>query len=308
MVTLYYMRRFQSFCRELFSNSKNEFFQISEEIADLFNAILSTFEKYQNLLAENISDKNRKNILDLLGNAGGTYRTSIYKNGFSEKRAGISKSALLKFFDLSLKFIDHSIKANRRPDGLYHAYNLMSVKNSEEISIRYLYEMQEGQVAVLSSGYLSAEESLNVLKALRNSSMYREDQHSYILYPNRNLPRFLEKNNIPDGFTNQSELIKKLIKNKNGQLIEKDIFGKYHFNGSIRNANDVKNILNDLNKNGYADLIKKEKEDILNIFEKNVRTTNLLLAVRGHFLDMKDWVLFIGTWSLNYYWPQKKLI
>ncbi len=268
MVTLYYMCRFQSFCKDLFANSKIELFQVSEEVVDLFESVFSTFQKYQHLLSKNISDKDRKKILDLLGNAGSTYRFRIYKDGFSEKTAEINRSDLLNFFELSLKYIHHSIKANRRPDGLYHAYNLMSIKNTEEISIRYLYEMLEGQVAVLSSGYLSAEESLNVLNALRQSTMYRKDQNSYILYPDRSLPRFLEKNNIPDEFANKSELFVRLISDGNEQLVEKDVFGKYHFNGLIRNANDIRDVLNDLNIKGYAALIKKEENGILNIFEK----------------------------------------
>ena len=43
---------------------------------------------------------------------------------------------------------------------MYHAYNLMTVKNNNEIAISYLPEMLEGQVAVLSSGYISAEADL----------------------------------------------------------------------------------------------------------------------------------------------------
>ena len=50
-------------------------------------------------------------------------------------------------------------------------------------SISHLYEMLEGQVAILSSGMLSGEESLSLLESLRHSQLYRADQHSYILYP-----------------------------------------------------------------------------------------------------------------------------
>ena len=71
----------------------------------------------------------------------------------------------------------------------------MSVEN-KGISISYLPEMLEGQVAILSSGILSAKQSIKVLDALRNSDLYRKDQNSYILYPNKELPKFLEKNII----------------------------------------------------------------------------------------------------------------
>jgi hypothetical protein len=46
----------------------------------------------------------------------------------------------------------------------------------------------------LSSGYLSSEQALEVLDALKNSAPFQEDQYSYILYPNKELPGFLQKN------------------------------------------------------------------------------------------------------------------
>lgn len=91
------------------------------------------------------------------------------------------------FASITNEYLEHSIRANKREDDLYHAYNIMSIEG-DGISISYLDEMLEGQVAVLSSGYLKAEESLKVLDALKKSSLYREDQESYILYPNKELP------------------------------------------------------------------------------------------------------------------------
>ena len=50
---------------------------------------------------------------------------------------------------------------------MYHAYNLMTLENDKEVSVSYLSEMLEGQVAVLSSGYLSALESLKLLDGMK---------------------------------------------------------------------------------------------------------------------------------------------
>jgi len=68
----------------------------------------------------------------------------------------------------------------------------MSVEG-DSVKISHLPEMLEGQVAAISSGYLGANETLQVLDSLRNSALYRSDQNSYILYPNKELPKFLEK-------------------------------------------------------------------------------------------------------------------
>ena len=45
----------------------------------------------------------------------------------------------------------------------------MSIENNG-VSISYLPEMLEGQVAILSSGFLSGKQSLEVLDALRTVS------------------------------------------------------------------------------------------------------------------------------------------
>lgn len=53
--------------------------------------------------------------------------------------------------------------------------------------------MLEGQVAVLSAGILTPAEVNEVLDALKWSTLFRRDQYSYLLYPDRQLPRFMEK-------------------------------------------------------------------------------------------------------------------
>jgi hypothetical protein len=126
--------------------------------------------------------------------------------------------------------------------------------------------MLEGQVAVLSSGYLSAEESLYLLDALKQSALYRKGQDSYILYPNKALPGFLQKNILPKQKVEDSGLLTKLLADGDVTIIEKDIKSAYHFNGNFRNAEDVKQALNNL-ASKYQLLVAKEKEQVLQIFE-----------------------------------------
>ena len=136
-------------------------------------------------------------MLDDLGRAGSRYREQIYGHGFSGRKDQVQVNTLLSFFSQALEWMDHTIAANQRRDGLYEAYNLICLDEPSRIQIRRLYVMLEGQVAALSSGRLSAEQSLALLQALRGSSLFRNDQYSYLLYPDRPLPRFLEKNNVP---------------------------------------------------------------------------------------------------------------
>ena len=267
MVTLYYLRRFLKFFEQLLDNSNQETIKISNEMVEFYHAIRENLIAFQPLLSASIHNEDRKKIVDALGKAASDYRHQIYNSGFWGKKRTHSMAGLKTFTKVSLAFIEHAIKANQRQDKLYHAYNLMSIENNG-VTISYLPEMLEGQVAVLSSGYLSGKESLEVLDALRNSSLYRPDQQSYILYPNKDLPKFLEKNTIPKDKVETSELMQILLQQHNFQLINKDSKGSFHFNGNFHNANDVKNTLEELGKQEQLkDLVAKDAEKVLQIFE-----------------------------------------
>jgi hypothetical protein len=264
MVTLYHIRRLQNFCLELFKETSVTEIEVSQETAEFFESINETFLKFESLLAGKISDEKRKLMMDSLGIAGSNYRGKIYENGFSETKKAIDVDGLSKFIALTIKYIDHTINANKRSDNLYHSYNLIAIKK-DTVSIRYLYEMLEGQVAVLNAGVLKTDEVIEVLDALKSSAMYREDQYSYMLYPDRQLPRFMEKNCVPDQLVQNSSLLTQLIAEENSKIIYKDVDGNFHFNGSFRNAADLKKALNLLQP---QDNLEQEKELVLQVFEK----------------------------------------
>ena len=268
MVTLCYLRRFINFFEGVVANSTTEKNPVSQELALFFERVQKTLADNLNLLSSKISDTDRKNILDGLGSAGSDYRTKIYEDGFTSEKKSISKTELLDFLATTKKHLEHTIDANKREDNLYHSYNLMTVKNEKEISISYLPEMLEGQVAVLSSGYISSENSVKVLDGLKSSALFREDQYSYILYPNKELSRFSEKNNIPNEKAAKSILIQELLANGNSQIVEKDLLGNHHFNGNFNNAESLKLALSELPQDTYASLIETEQDLLLNIFEE----------------------------------------
>jgi hypothetical protein len=265
MVTLCYLRRLQYFLSELFRENPDTEYEVSEEVLSFFRSINEAFIKNEPLLDKEFSDKERKSIVDALGSAGSDYREKIYKNGFSGIKNIVLSGNLVQFFDLTLKFIDKSIRKNKRSDNLYHSYNLISFKDGG-VTIRRLYEMLEGQVAVLTSGLLEAGEANEVLDALKSSAMFRSDQYSYMLYPDRQLPRFTEKNIIPPESVAKSGLLTELIRNEDLSIIYKDIDGLYHFNSSFRNASYLKKAL-DLLEPEYRNNVA-EKEYVIDLYEK----------------------------------------
>jgi len=267
MVTLCYLRRFLKFFGKVVDSATIKETEISEELFEFFTGVIDNLKKHEYLLSGSIEDKDRKSVLDGLGNAASTFRTQIYEHAFSSNKKNINLQQITDFIEVTLQYLDHTIDANKREDQMYHAYNLMTVKGNE-VSISYLEEMLEGQVAALSSGHLNPEECLALLDGLKNSALFRHDQYSYLLYPNKDLPRFLEKNNIPESLVNKSRLLTQLLENDNVQIVQKDIHSKYHFNGNFNNANRLDEALDTLNEHTYGELVTKERQLVLDIFEE----------------------------------------
>ena len=272
MVTLYYLRRYLTFCRELFrSHDGRRASALSAEVAEFLDAIEADSRTASPAAGGRpLSDR----AAPARARRSGPRRERVSPAHLRDRDFPIAKpksprQQLLEFIRRR-HWIGRIIPsdANRRPDGLYHAYNLVRLDSKAGLPIRRLYEMLEGQVAVLSSGHLSAEESLKLLAALKRSAMYRADQHSYLLYPNRQLPRFVERNNIPAREVRRSALLRKLLADGNRQLVERDIAGRVHFNASVTNARDIRRILDELAGSGYASLVKRDGPAVLDLFER----------------------------------------
>ncbi|MFB0904438.1 MAG: hypothetical protein QMB11_08665 [Nonlabens sp.] len=267
MVTLNYLRRFLNYFKGFIEDTDFESSSISKDLEVFYTAVGNTLKDHQGLLKGSLNDAQRRAVLDGVSQPASDYRKNIYDHNFSGKKQDISKASLLEFIEVTLKYLDHSIDANKRKDGMYHAYNLMTLEDNGDVSISYLSEMLEGQVAALSSGYLTSVQALEVMNALKSSALFREDQYSYILYPNKNLPGFEEKNIIPNELVSKSELLQQLLKDDNQQVIVQDLTGVYHFNASFNNVNSLKKALKQLAKGSYSSLVSKEQRQLEKTFE-----------------------------------------
>ena len=269
MVTTCYLRRFLVFMIDWLSNSNvPETCPVSPEVVTLLRSVHAVVRSNSELFSQSLSDLHRRSIVDALSEAGSLYRSQLYSRGLSQAKEELSTRECCDFFQQCLEMIDHTIRSNRRTDGLYHSYNLLSLSDGSA-QVRRLYEMLEGQVAVLSSGLLSASEAVGVLDALRNSRMYRADQQSYTLYPDRELPTFLEKNGISAGSVLQSVLLQRLIADGDTSAVRVDVNGDAHFNGDIRNAAGFEVVLDELAEiDSLRQLVDAERERLLEVFEE----------------------------------------
>ena len=257
VVTLCYLHRALQFYRSIVAAAPTAEFTLSREVCTWMKDVraaltpLSSPEGDTNVLKSNEAPSGAvggatQRVMDALGEASTAYRQKIYAHSFSEGAVTVQRDDVLAFIDAALKPVAASIRANRREDGLYHSYNIMELDGGRFAGIRTLAEMLEGQVAVLSSGVLSTAEALAVLDALRASKLWREDQQSYMLYPNKELPGFLAKNCLPKDALERSPLLRQMVQDGDRRLVSQDACGALHWNGTFRNAGDLADAIDHL--------------------------------------------------------------
>jgi hypothetical protein len=268
VVTMCYLRRYIVFFRKLLSESNNKEIEINDDVNEFFSQVNEILIRFQKTLKRPMDNEKRRAMMDALGNAGSDFRWSFYIKGFSGLISYLRKEELVDFLDLGQQYIDHSLRANKRSDNLYHAYNILHL-DDKSASITPLYEMLEGQVAILSSGLLSGEDSTVLLDSLRQSALYQVDQHSYILYPDEAGPGFFEKNCFTQDQADDIKLFSTLVKMNDRTLIVKDVNSIYHFSGDIHNSRDIILKLNALKTDPrYASMVANETGAILALFER----------------------------------------
>ena len=235
MVTLYYMRRYVRFLLELLAVESRPV-PLSGEVSTWLSDTATGLRSLRNSLnGKPVSPEQRYQTLGVLGEAASHYRLRIYQqNGFTETETR-PLGDISEMLNDALVAIDHSIGSNVRKDGLYHAYNLLSLQE-DSIEISTLYPMLEGQVAALSSGAVSATDAASVLEALFKSDVYRPDQDSFMLYPDRELPRFLEKNRIDDRKIQAIPVLQRMLDEGDTSIVVRDAAGDYRFNADMENV------------------------------------------------------------------------
>ena len=266
MVTLYYMRRYVGLLQELFAKESGAI-EVTAEVAHwLAETAIALQEIRATLASGRIGERQRYQLLLKLEHAASRQREAIYEQDRFWRKESVAADNVRAMLDAALAAIDYSIDTNRRDDGLYHAYNLMIVDN-ETLGVDTLYPMLEGQVAALSSGAIDGETACDLLDALFASGIYRPDQHSFMLYPDRDLPTFLEKNRIPADDLQAIPLLVRMVEEGDERIVDRDIEGTYRFNADFANAADLADRLDALAE-VYGDDATRDREAILELYER----------------------------------------
>ncbi|MBR5966120.1 MAG: hypothetical protein IK015_08420 [Treponema sp.] len=269
VVTLCYLRRMMVFVKGIFEKSDDESWTVPMALKTFFDQIS---ELYKNADLNALRDPAaKKDFVKKCGLAFQNERFAFYeKSARLEETLDLSKAEILRALDTFIMAAEDSIKANKRSDGLYHSYNTLAI-GAAGMQVGYLEEMLEGQVAVLSSGLLSPKEVADLCAALEKSAMYEERQHSYMLYPSKELAAFVKKNIVPKADAQNIEVLKNELSRgytvpDGDSLVYNDSLDKnaVHFNPDFRNANVMLEAAGRL----YPDLPQDQKDALAALYEK----------------------------------------
>ncbi|MGB5166752.1 MAG: hypothetical protein WBN09_01950 [Woeseiaceae bacterium] len=266
MVTLYYLRRYIHFLQQLLKD-ESEPFALTGDVSEWLVDTAAALGRIRPLLGDKtISASDRRKSLVDLGEAASRYRKNIYSQKAPSKPAPQTAVDIVAMLDDALAAIDHTIGTNRRDDGLYHAYNLLDMQQ-DEAAVDNLYPMLEGQVAALSAGSIVAEEAVTVLEALFESDIYRPDQHTFMLYPDRPLPGFLDKNRISKEQVEAIPLLPRMLAAQDNRIVVRDVEGCYRFNADFTNVGDLDAQLTKLAET-YGKELEAARKPLRALFEK----------------------------------------
>lgn len=265
MVTLNYMRRYVVFMQDLMTQLESDT-EISNEVANWLNDTLDALDVLvPQLEGKVLSAEARFSSLAFLGEASSRYRVQVYKQDGFSGLTSVSVDSIRTLLDHSLLAIEHTISTNKRADGLHHAYNLLNLSdNHAEIS--HLSPMLEGQVAALSSGALSTAECVDVVNALFASDVYRDDQKTFMLYPDKAQTEFMQKNVVDKTSTMQIESLAGMLNSGENALVSKDANDNIRFHADLKNKGDVATRISSLSK--QYPLLSKDSEAIFALYEK----------------------------------------
>src|SRR6056297_674016 len=259
VVTAAYLHRFVLFLQKLLPSGEHTL-TVSEGSAVFFREIFKILSAYQ---PEDPDPQGagRMDFVRAVGEAGEHYREKVYNGNLAASGEILTFDEIKTFLRRAETVIAATLRENKRSDNLYNSYNIMTLRK-EGILVDTLDEMLEGQVALLSSGLPAADETMDLLNALKKSSLYRPDQGSYILYPNRQLPSFLEKNTIPEALVTASPLLQKEADRKDERIIIRDGEGYCHFQSELRNARILNERLEKL------EFTSEERRELAETYEK----------------------------------------
>ena len=179
----------------------------------------------------------RRAFLDGNGHLLDGWRAAAYQGAAGRQLAEAPAGLLTRLAADLLPLVDATLARCRRDDGLFHSYNLLDLSGGRA-EVAHLYPMLEGQVALLGSGLLGLGDSVALLDALFASPLYCPVRQSFVLYPDRRLPGFLERNRL-DAAALALPVAQALLAAQRTDLLQQQSDGTVRFAPALANRGDL---------------------------------------------------------------------
>ncbi len=252
VVTLLHLREYLGLFDDLLAGAAVAEVPIGHRVAGWLAAVQAAFAGHDAAAAT--TPEGRRALLDDLGRAFASYRAAAYDHGPGTPTP-VPVAELRELVAAARPHLDVAANEARRPDGLVDAYRLV-VLEPGAARLETLPEMLEGQVAALAAADMEPASAVEVVDAMFASDLYRPDQRTFLLYPDRRPPPFLAKNAVPDRLLGPTALA--LLDGDSG-VLRRDEDGTVRFAASFRSAADLAAALDDLSTS--------QRTEILDLYE-----------------------------------------
>ncbi len=179
----------------------------------------------------------RRRFLDGAGSLLDAWRAQAYRGAAGRSLVQGPQGLLTRFAAALLPLVDETLQCARRGDGLFHSYNLVDLGHGCA-EVDHLYLMLEGQVALLSCGWLSLADAVRLLDALFASDLFDARRRSFVLYPDRALPGFFERNRL-DATALALPVAQQLLDRGRTDLLQRQSDGTVRFAPALSNRGDL---------------------------------------------------------------------
>ncbi len=262
VVTLFHLREYLGLLGDLLAGADLPTVTLGHRVAAWLEEIREAFDDHP--ADAEITPEARRSLLDALGRAYSAYRAEAYDHGPGVPTP-VAVADLRSFVAAVQPHLDLVAATAGRPDGLADAYRLLEL-GPGTARVHGLPEMLEGQVAAIAASDMGAAKAVEIVDAMYQSELYRPDQRSFLLYPDRRPPPFVEKNVVPAGVLGPRALA---LLDAGSGILRRDEEGVIRFGSGFRSARELGAALDDLaaGTSPLAELAAAARTEVLDAYE-----------------------------------------
>lgn len=268
VVTACYLYRYLGYLETLIGKHSGETLTLTPALTELTDNLTNLFLDPRWQQRAELSASDCFSLTKRAGLAAERHRQRVYHQGPGTPTA-VPRHTILSFLTAARTALENTLRQNRRPDGLWHSYNVLNMDpGNARFTVDRLPLMLEGQVAILSASVLDPPEALVLLEALPASELRSQHHPTYLLYPDRQLPRFLAKNHLSPEQVKAVNLLDVMTQAGDSRILTTDRDGTFRFHPDLSNGYALSALLDQLAQEPtLAKLLRQDRAKIEALYE-----------------------------------------